>query len=55
LNFEGEVSTDKFKLSPPAAEVKLDQNKMSSHKNHTGLENIRVGQMFAKDNTYSLL
>jgi hypothetical protein len=45
----GEASTDEFKLLPPAAEVELDQNKTSSQKICSGLENIRVGQMFAKD------
>jgi hypothetical protein len=50
----GEANTDEFKLLPPAAEVKLTKTKRVHKKIRTGLENIRVGQMFAKDNICNL-
>jgi hypothetical protein len=37
-------------FSSSSAEVELNQNKTSSQNIRIGLENIRVGQMFAKDN-----
>jgi hypothetical protein len=47
LIFTNPIKIKSTSLSVRAAEVQLDQNKTSSQNIRTGLENIRVGQMFA--------
>jgi hypothetical protein len=49
----GKASKDKFKLSPPAAEVELNQNKTSSQKIVSVSKTFRVARLFAMNNSFT--